>query len=87
MPLLASVVLDSAEDDSAGASIILALYDASGKMVAYKGATQAVAAGGTLTRLEVSMGVGEIPASAAKAKAFVWSSGYIPLRASQSTDL
>jgi hypothetical protein len=85
--LSAFVVLDSAEDDSANASIILALYDAAGRMLAYKSSTDAVPVGKTTARFGVSLNASDILSGAVKAKAFIWSGGYIPLRAARSCDL
>jgi hypothetical protein len=84
-PLSASIVLDSAIDDSVNASIFLALYDAQGRMIVCKSSTDAVSIGGTLVRFEVSLS--DIHPGAAKAKAFIWNSEYIPLRSAQSCDL
>ena len=84
-PLSATVVLDSAVDAAAGASIILAFYDARGKMISMTSSTETIAAGGTLVKFEVSASV--IPENTASMSAFIWSSEYIPQRTSKSVSI
>ncbi|MDR2671058.1 MAG: DUF1080 domain-containing protein, partial [Oscillospiraceae bacterium] len=84
-PLSAKVVLDTAAGDDADASILIAFYDADGRLVRVERATEATVVNGTFKRLDIA--VSDVPETAVAAKAFVWGGQYAPLRLPEEATL
>ena len=75
--LVANIALDSASGGDSCVMIIIAVYDAAGRLLKTETSTGPVRALGEFMVFEALMD--DVPATAATAKAFVWDSKYAPL--------